>query len=170
MRARWNCSRFMRMATISVRCSWCIFPISPPTIHATAARWTALSWNVVSWPRKTSAIFSPRRGHVWRQGPWFCLNRQISRVEQGVAGHPGIQSDAHEPGPERLSGEPLLQPGRSHAERRGTLKPRTAVENCSLNGQGTISSDAAQSELAAVVLQPYLLYSYIRRKVVIDSN
>lgn len=32
------------------------------------------------------------------------------RVEQGVAGHPGIQSDAHEPGPERLSGEPLLQP------------------------------------------------------------
>ncbi len=33
-----------------------------------------------------------------------------------VAGHPGVQPDAHEPGAERLSGEPLLQPGGSHAE------------------------------------------------------
>ena len=47
----------------------------------------------------------------------FSLDRQIPRGAPSVAGHPGVQPDAHEPGPERLSGEPLLQPGGSHAAR-----------------------------------------------------
>ena len=61
-------------------------------------------------------FLSPRRGHVRNQGPRLRLNRQIPCGASRIAGYPEIQSDAYEQGPERIPGEPLLQPGGSHAE------------------------------------------------------
>ena len=70
----------------------------------------------VMTPEDVGYFFPPRRGYFRHRGPRLLLNRQIPRGAPCVAGHPGVQPDTHEPGPERLSGEPLLQPGGSHAE------------------------------------------------------
>ena len=69
----------------------------------------------VMTPEDVSYHLPPRRGHFRHQGPRLLLDRQVPRGAPGVAGDPGVQPDAHEPGPERLSGEPLLQPGGPHA-------------------------------------------------------
>ncbi len=45
----------------------------------------------------------------------YRLDRQVHEDAPRVARHQGVQPDAYESGPERLSGEPLLQPGGSHA-------------------------------------------------------
>ncbi len=66
-------------------------------------------------PADVGYFFPPRRGHFRHQGPRLLLDLQVSSGAASAEGRSGVQPDAHEPGPERVSGKPLLQRGGSHA-------------------------------------------------------
>jgi hypothetical protein len=71
--------------------------------------------NAASRRRKTWLFLPARRGHFRHQGPRLPLDRQIPQDTPRVARHPRFQPHAHEPRPERLPSESLLQSGGSHA-------------------------------------------------------
>src|SRR5207247_8746205 len=68
-----------------------------------------------------TTLFRSEGGHVRSEGARLRLDPQISRGSPRTPRHPKVQPHPHEPRPQRLSGEPLLQPRGSHGGRLNAL-------------------------------------------------
>ena len=106
-----------RTATASAPGSSCICPISPPTDRPSRTISTsALLEQCVARPEDVSHFF-------WKADTFGIKVRGSASIRNFLATparaarHPPLQPHPHEPRPQRLSGEPLLQPGRCNARR-----------------------------------------------------
>ena len=70
----------------------------------------ALLESCVERPEDVSHSSGATAGHPQRQGPRRRLDPRLPRAPPRLARHPPLQPHPHEPRPQRLSGEPLLQP------------------------------------------------------------
>ena len=147
-----------RTATTSAPGSSCICPISPPTDRPSPTISTTPSSNAASSGPKTSAIPSGRPDTFGVKVRGAASIRAFLATPAAPR-HPPLQPHPHEPRPQRLSGEPLLQPGRCHA-RRLILFP-TPRDLCSNKVRGSANILAIDSN---VVVRPFTGPLGVRRQ------
>ena len=109
-----------------------------PISHA-GPIWTKRFSSNASTTPEDIGYFFPRGADIFvHQGPRLRLDPQIPRSRPRAARHSDVQSDPHEPGPERLPGEPLLQPGRPYAGRLSSRLSRQYEPIRLLSGSTTV--------------------------------